>query len=806
MESQRMNTLDITPTPRILRTLGEIPFQTWQCLAELIDNAIDAYLSDIEGEESDRHITVTWSNDSVGTADRTIEITDEAKGMSIDQLNNAVRAGYTSNNPFNNLGLFGVGFNIATARIGDETTIVSTRRGDADWVGIKIDFQRLIDSNRFDAPIIRKPKSNPNEHGTKITIGKLKQGILNELSSKESEIRKSLELVYSPILSENEISITVRGKQLRGRMHCVWSESRYVVYNKQNVPARIPIDRVLGSALFDTAKNRYLTLDESDEYYEAQQAGEPLPDNIVEREKRLTVWVGIQRYADPNDFGIDFIRNGRKILISDKTFFQYENPLTLQKELQYPLELGTSVGGRIVGELNVDYLIPTYQKNDFDRSDDSWKQTAEALCGTGPFLPKSRKNMGFTEPNTSPLCLLVNAYRRVDKGTKCLFAPNDLAKQFAAEFRKGVRDYMDDTKWWKAAQEEDQKSQTGGARTTEVNQGDAPSDDISDYIGGGSGTSSSTEGIGSASGTSASTGHSSGGSSTTSTTEDHASESEPETSTMDDLLLRSSPVQQLTGKNYKFGHGYPLNVRAYELTHGEIKYKGERRATFFQSSGIDCDFVYDPTHPLLAQYPITPQMLLLQYLSEKLKANHGAPDIVAVYAELVETTMADARIDRQALQDRASGVFDLLRDNLYRALADSPVKVLKCIHESSGEVEETVNNIVQTNPSLLAPFQNLEAAGYDAIEYVPPKTLYRLVDRFPEKVLDGKAMTTPYMAIKLSDENATARAREDSKERVLSYIKDALRVISGYTTQRVQKNELTRASLSVEFLIKELSV
>ena len=151
-------------------------------------------------------------------------------------------------------------------------------------------------------------------------------------------------------------------------------------------------------------------------------------------------------------------------------------------------------------------------------------------------------------------------------------------------------------------------------------------------------------------------------------------------------------------------------------------------------------------------------------------------------------------------------MFDLLRDNLYRALADSPVKVLKCIHESSGEVEETVNNIVQTNPSLLAPFQNLEAAGYDAIEYVPPKTLYRLVDRFPEKVLDGKAMTTPYMAIKLSDENATARAREDSKERVLSYIKDALRVISGYTTQRVQKNELTRASLSVEFLIKELSV
>lgn len=34
-----MNTLDITPTPRILRTLGEIPFQTWQC----VDSQLNLY-------------------------------------------------------------------------------------------------------------------------------------------------------------------------------------------------------------------------------------------------------------------------------------------------------------------------------------------------------------------------------------------------------------------------------------------------------------------------------------------------------------------------------------------------------------------------------------------------------------------------------------------------------------------------------------------------------------------------------------------------------------------------------------------
>jgi hypothetical protein len=47
------------------------------------------------------------------------------------------------------------------------------------------------------------------------------------------------------------------------------------------------------------------------------------------------------------------------------------------------------------------------------------------------------------------------------------------------------------------------------------------------------------------------------------------------------------------------------------------------------------------------------------------------------------------------------------------------------------------------------------------------------------------------------------RAREDSKERTLAFIKDALHLVSGYSL-KIQKNELTRASLSVDFLLKEL--
>lgn len=559
-----MNTLDITPTPRILRTLGEIPFQTWQCVAELIDNSIDAFLSDKTAipEEDERKIVVTWASDSVATDDRAIEVTDNACGMSIEQLQNAVRAGYSSNDPVGNLGLFGMGFNISTARLGEVTTIMTTRRGDSDWVGIKIDFQKLIDTRRFDAPIIHMAKSNPAEHGTKITISRLRHGILTELPNKENEIRQRLEAIYASLLNNQEIAIYVKGRQLRPRNHCVWSESRYVRYSDQNVSARMMIDRNLGDALFDLSRNCYLTADEAEQYYVDQQEGRDLPAHIIERGKRLTGWLGIQRYADPNDFGIDFIRNGRKILISDKSLFQYENPITGQKELQYPLELGTSVGGRIVGELHVDYLLPTYQKNDFDRSDNSWAQTVEAICGVGPFLPKSRKALGFSEQNPSPLCVLVNAFRRVDKGTKCLFAPNDVAKRYAAEFRKGIRDYLDDILWWKAAQEEDQKQSTGGARaTTSVNTGETPSDDISAYI---SGTVISPPQVivrGNP------TDDSQPSSLPVTTPQPVPS---PETSKLDELIQRAISVSQLSGRNYKFGNTGSLNVRVYELSRGSI--------------------------------------------------------------------------------------------------------------------------------------------------------------------------------------------------------------------------------------------
>ena len=143
-----MKTVDITPTPRVLRMLGEIPFQPWQCFAELIDNSIDAFLAE-KDSQCDKRIEIIWSTDRVGLEKRTIEITDNASGMTLEQMTNAVKAGYSGNDPINNLGLFGMGYNISTARLGDKSVIYTTRSGDDKWVGIEIDFSKLTAQKSF---------------------------------------------------------------------------------------------------------------------------------------------------------------------------------------------------------------------------------------------------------------------------------------------------------------------------------------------------------------------------------------------------------------------------------------------------------------------------------------------------------------------------------------------------------------------------------------------------------------------------------------------------------------------------------
>ncbi len=779
--------VDITPTPRVLRILGEIPFHPWQCIAELTDNSIDAFLkaeSEGHGFPEGSTVSITWSGNNVSYSERTLEISDNAQGMTLEQMQNAVRAGYTSNDPVNNLGLFGMGFNIATARLGAVTEIMTTRTCDDEWVGLRLDYDELITSKKYDVPVIRSPKMRKSEHGTRIIISKLKSGIIDTLANKERDIRTTLQRIYSPLLSEKSIRIRVKGKELSPILPCVWAENRYVVRDGKRINAIIPIDQSLGVSYFDTLRNSYLTEDESDQIDENLGQGKVLPSHIVKRDKRIKGWVGIQRYANPSDFGIDFIRNGRKILLSDKSFFYYENPYTGIKDLQYPTELGSTVGGRIVGELHVDFLIPTYQKNDFDRTDRSWQLMVDYICGSGPYRPKQRKALGFTEPVEAPIPVLVNAYSRVDPGTKCLFVSTSVTKDLLKHYRDGDIDYQTDALWFRAAQEEDQKA-GNKKETTQVNQGSQPTDDIDSYFDTGDSQSGNTSNQPENSGKKSIT------------------KVEPElpTSSLESLISNSEEVVSLSGQ-YNFGLVSPYEVTVYELKKGDIKIEGESKPTFFANEGIKCTYVYNPRHQVFRQYAFTPKGLLLQYIAEKIKAREPAKysDLVETYISLVTAKMPEARVDKNALQEKADLFFSRLREAMIDSFEGIASSVIDCIHESVGDVEETINAMFPQT-SLIQAFQD-RVDDLAALEYVPVRALIRIIEKYPESVFDGKVFSTMYAGIKLPDEKSTERSRNEAKERMVSYLKDAARLTS--TASNMDKNELSRIQISLDFLMEAL--
>ena len=790
-------TVDITPSPRILRTLGEIPFEPWQCLAELIDNSVDAFAEATRAGVAlpDKRITVAWSTEAVGTPDRTIEILDNGPGMILSQLQNAARAGYSSNDPVNNLGLFGMGFNISTARLGENTRLLSATKNCSAWTGIEIDFAKLIGSKSYDAKVIVEPKKSPNEHGTKVVVSRLKGETYARLRDHETQVRGQLENIYSTMLGGIDVDIYLQGKKLSPRHHCVWGGTRYVQREAKHIPAVIEIDRDLGNALFDLERNAYLSWDEKERVMAENPEG-VYPPNIIERQKRLRGWVGIQRYADPNDFGIDFIRNGRKVLISNKELFYWANPMTLTSKLEYPVELGTTVGGRIVGEVHVDYLLPTYQKNDFDRTDPSWRQTVEALRGVGPILPRDRTAMGYSDPNSSPVGLLANAYRRMDPGTKCLYIDKSTARILLERFKNRDTDFLTDDKWWKAAQEADRQAATRGAdAAAEVDAGTTSSDDPGDY-----GPTATTPAL---SPLPLSTPSVVGGTSGPVAAINPAVTSQA-TSTLGSLMLKSSQVISWTGP-YAYGSTPPMQVKVWELKSDHILRFGVEVPFAFFQDGIECDFIFNPRHPLLSQYPIEPRQMLCLYLAELFKARDRARDVGELYASLVQNRLQDLRVDKVSLQEKAGAMFDRLRHRFLSQLESRKVDVLACIHESSGEVEETVMNLL-FDSRLVLTFQNKEPDGFAALEYVPFRTLLRLVDRFPRELFDGKVFVAPYATLSLDDTQANERARSESKDRVMSFLKDALWVLgqAGAISASRGKDELSRCAHSINFLSREI--
>ena len=477
---------DLTPHPRILPMLGEIVLPQWRCLAELIDNSVDSFL---EARRTGSSIQIARIGINVPTGNSQgglISVRDNGPGMTVETLQNAARAGWTSHDPINNLGLFGMGFNIATARLGSRTTIWTTRSGDTEWVGLKIDFNQLIKQEGFITPGLIRPKQSPDMSGTEVTIESLKTEQLEwfRKASNRSNLSRQLGRTYSSMIGPAgtpvRFLLEINGNQVRPKLHCIWggpeNSDRTVETSRHGtVNAFQAFDTSLESRPFCTQCWNWLGVDQE----ECPSCGST--GTVVNRERRVHGWIGIQRYLDRNDYGIDIIRNGRKIEMGNKDIFKWANESNDGEETEYPID-DPRDRGRIVGEIHLDHCRVPYTKDRFVREDTAWSEMVEIVRGRGPLRPDIASNLGFGE-NTSPLYVLFQAFRRSNPHNrrtggwnKILVVPdNDRAKIMARKFDLGESEYRTDLRWWELIEE---------AETSVLDDDPAPQDDSTETLGG----------------------------------------------------------------------------------------------------------------------------------------------------------------------------------------------------------------------------------------------------------------------------------------------------------------------------------
>ncbi|MYB37580.1 MAG: ATP-binding protein [Gammaproteobacteria bacterium] len=488
-----MDQFDLTPHPRILPMLGEIVLPQWQCLAELIDNSVDSFIEANRTEGPVLNPVVHVSVPEQDNANSTVVVRDNGPGMAGNMLERAVRAGWTSHDPINNLGLFGMGFNIATARLGSRTTIWTTRAGDAEWIGVEIDFPRLMESHEFTSPTLTRPKPNPDLSGTEVVVQNLKREQLEWFGKRRnrSNVARRLGSIYSSMIGPASTPVgfrlEVNGVEVTPRLHCIWggpdNEERVVETARLGtVNAFQPFDVHLPSRPFCTQCWNWLAADQ-----EACTSCGPA-GTVIQRERRVHGWLGIQRFLDRNDYGVDILRNGRKIEVGNKDVFRWFDEAADTEESEYPID-DPRDRGRIVGEVHLDHCRVPYTKDRFVREDAAWREMMGIVRGTTPLRPDIARKIGAGE-NDSPLFRLFQAFRRSNPHNKraggwnriLVVQDNDRAKSMARGFHAGEAEYRTDAKWWELVEEAEAnvlQAQTSDSDAEET-LGDEPDEGPSD--------------------------------------------------------------------------------------------------------------------------------------------------------------------------------------------------------------------------------------------------------------------------------------------------------------------------------------
>ena len=787
--NQDFESLDLTPDPRVLEILGEIPYQPWQCLAELVDNSFDVFISDADRDSSDpAAIHMTLPKTTTSEADALVSVVDSGRGMSRSDLEKSLRAGYSGRARFGSLGLFGMGFNIATARLGNRTEVRTTRAGDTHWVVTEIDFREMQRRESFHVPLRSEPKDDAALHGTQITVRDLNSKMLESLKRQSTltAVKQKLGRLYSyllrdasPIpeapdaaLARRGIALYLNGKRIAPWLPCVWSASRAVSYRGGEINAVQVVDHRLSDAYACMRCGHW------QRNYDVDRCIECGGESLELRPRRIHGWLGVQRYLHESEFGIDFLRNGRKILTDDKALFTWEDPDTGETLYEYPIEIPYSQG-RLVGEIHLDHVPVFYQKTDFERASREWRQAVLLLRGEGPMREKKAKDRGYPE-NDSPLGKLFKAFQRNDPGLRCLIpgdgshATHELAREWGTLFHRGLPEYQSDDKWYEAAAEHDElknRERTRGRRSAEA-----------------------AEGAGELSGR---TGLSPLPSAASMVTPGSPAPSKPlGAETEEERFARyrkdAREFYDLAGSISVAGLG-KREVRVFETT---ARLTGADNIDLPVVSrvvvGLNLEVFVNGDHPVFREFGRDPRDYAIMEIAQVLRAlAHNDLPITAIAAEVTHQ-FPDQRMTASALNDRAEAVIRRIRDLASPIIAGQATEMWSVLSNDSKTTAE--REAAKVDPTL-----DWRAASRDGrfADYLDCSALATLVTCEPGIFLDGAVFMATW----------TGWNDPQARDRQVAQVVRLLQTVGEFLSEPGYKSrlELSMTRLSIDMLDQVVS-
>ena len=204
---------------QVIQSYKRLSYTPWHAIAELVDNSTQSYFDNLQALNSDflksnDKLTVGIVYEPAGNG--LMRVSDNAMGMSYDELANALRVGFPPHNT-SGRSKYGMGMKTASCWIGNKWTVRTKKLGETLEHCVTIDVNEIAAGNN-DLQHYSTGGKNDNTHYTVIEIRELNQVFRGRTIGK---IKDFLRSIYRQDLRKEAIVIEWQGTPLE------WSDKDF---------------------------------------------------------------------------------------------------------------------------------------------------------------------------------------------------------------------------------------------------------------------------------------------------------------------------------------------------------------------------------------------------------------------------------------------------------------------------------------------------------------------------------------------------------------------------------------------------